>query len=139
MITAVDTSVLLDVFGADPRFGVASRALLSRSLHEGRVVVCGAVLAEVASAFPNARAAQDALQQLPVSFAPLSEAAALHAGEVFAAYRSRGGRRERVVADFLIGSHALHHADRLLTRDRGFHRTYFVGLTLLDPSEPTVL
>lgn len=138
MITAVDTSVLLDVFGADPRFGAASRALLSRCLHEGRVIACEAVLAEVASAFPDTRAAQEALQRLPVSYEPLSETAALHAGEVFAAYRARGGSRERVVADFLIGSHALHHADRLLTRDRSFHRTHFAGLTVLDPTEAAI-
>ena len=45
-----------------------------------------------------------------------------------------GGRRERVIADFLIGAHAQQRSHRLLTRDRGFHRAYFTELSVLDPS-----
>ena len=34
MITAIDTSVLIDVFGADPRFGAASASALRLCLNE---------------------------------------------------------------------------------------------------------
>lgn len=37
MITAVDTDVLLDVFGADPTFGAASKEALGAGLDAGRL------------------------------------------------------------------------------------------------------
>lgn len=74
------------------------------------------------------------MERLGVEFDPLTAAAALQASESWRKYRERGGRRDRVIPDFLIGAHALAQADRLLSRDRGFFRTYFPRLRLLDPS-----
>ncbi|MBI4209005.1 MAG: PIN domain-containing protein [Deltaproteobacteria bacterium] len=134
MITAIDTSVLLDVFGADPRFGVLSGAALRHCFQQGGLLACEAVWAEVASFFPSSDSVQKAMKQLGVQFSPIELEATLTAGDSWKIYRSKGGKRTRVVADFLIGSHALHQADRLLTRDRGFYRTYFKGLKILDPA-----
>lgn len=40
-----------------------------------------------------------------------------------------------MIADFLVAAHAREHADRLLTRDRGFVRTHFADLSVLDPAD----
>jgi predicted nucleic acid-binding protein len=136
VITAVDTSVLVDVFAADPEFGPPSREALSRCLREGSLVASEVVWAEVCAGFPEASAALDALDRLGVLFAPLDESAARAAGTAWRQYRSRGGSRQRVIADFMIGAHACALADRLLTRDRGYYRAYFAELSLLEPGPP---
>lgn len=134
MITAVDTSVLLDLLTADKTFGMASRQAIRRAIGEGRIVACDAVFAEVMAAFGAREQAVEALRRLGLEYEPVQIAAAMTAGDVFREYRARGGKPDRVVADFLIGAHAQHQADRLLTRDRGFHRAYFAGLEVIDPS-----
>jgi predicted nucleic acid-binding protein len=135
VITAIDSSVLLDVLGADATFGPRSGAAIRACLFEGRLAVCDIVMAETASFFPTPAEVVPALATLGVDFDALGAEAALLAGSAWSDYRSRGGSRTRVVADFLIGAHASVQADRLLTRDRGFFRTYFAALEIVDPSE----
>jgi hypothetical protein len=98
------------------------------------LVACDVVWAEVAGSFVSREAAREALELLNLEFSALTVEAALEAGIAWRAYRERGGARTRVAADFLIGAHALRQADRLLSRDRGFYRSYFKRLPLVDPS-----
>lgn len=133
MITAVDTSVLLDVFTADPRFGRASHRALTRALAEGSLVACDIVWAEIAASAPSHDITESNMDRLGVQFRTIDQGAATIAGGAWRQYRAAGGSRRRILADFLIGGHALRHADRLLTRDRGFYRGHFAGLAILDP------
>jgi predicted nucleic acid-binding protein len=135
VITAVDTSVLLDLFGADPTFGPRSRASIRSCLTEGHLIACEVVWTEVAAFFPSPAAAHDAMDRLGVAYSSIELNTALAASQAWKTYRRRGGQRERVVADFLIGAHASSQAERLLTRDRGFYRAYFSRLRVLDPSK----
>ncbi len=134
MITAVDTNVLLDVFTNDSTFGARSLSILRACLAEGPLIACEVVWAEVVAAFETSDAADQALNAIPVACEPLARAAATRAGAALREYRRAGGPRERVIADFLVGAHAVEQADRLLTRDRGFHRMAFAGLVIVDPS-----
>jgi predicted nucleic acid-binding protein len=133
MITAVDTSVLLDVFAADARHLAASQDALRTAIREGVLVIGEVVLAELRPWFRGREACEGALATLGVEFVPAGREAALRAGETWQAYRRSGGRREHLIPDFLIAAHAAVHADRLLTRDRGFYRKWFKGLALLRP------
>lgn len=133
MITAVDTSILLDIVGADAVFGRRSLAALRRATQEGRIIACEIVVAEFGGQYPSPDAAQTALDAFGLEFDPIAAAAALTAGSTWRRYRDAGGPRSRIVADFLIGAHAQAQADRLLTRDRGFYRRYFAELQVIDP------
>jgi hypothetical protein len=133
VITALDTNVLIDFLRGDPTHGPGSAAAIRRAMRDGRLIVCDVVLAELSAIVDGSTVAARALDRLAVDYEPSERAAALLAGDRWRRYRSAGGPRDRLIADFLVGAHALVQADRLLTRDRGFYRTYFSGLTILDP------
>ena len=130
---AVDSSVLLDVMTEDPRFAGASASAIGQALGSGGVVVCEAVVAEVQAMLATQRNTMDTLGEFGIRFLPISEQAAVRAGFMQRRFRDRGGRRERVVADFLIGAHALLQCQALITRDAGFFRDYFKGLKVIVP------
>ena len=136
MTTSVDSSVLLDVLTADPRFEEASARALGQALAAGDVVICDAVVAEVQTMLDTRETAMESLALMGIRYLATSEAAAVRAGHMQRRYRDRGGRRERVVADFLIGAHALMQCNALITRDAGFYRDYFKGLKLIVPKAP---
>lgn len=135
MKTAVDSSVLLDVFGADPQFGEASREALRIAYDSGSLIVCEVVWTEVRAHFPTHESFRAALATLGILFDPMTAEAAELAGEL---WRQRAKKskedRKRVVADFLIGAHAQVQAEALLTRDRGFYRQYFKSLKVVGPA-----
>jgi predicted nucleic acid-binding protein len=134
MITAVDTNVLVDVIGADPAFGPSSREALRAAAHAGALIASEVVWAETSAWYRSEQEAAEALDRLRIRLVPMRAKASIAAGVAWGAYRRAGGKRERVIADFLIGAHARVHADQLLTRDDGFFRSRFQGLKILDPS-----
>ncbi len=133
MVTAVDTSVLLDVLLNDLRHAPASLAALHRAAAEGSLVIGETALAEIVPILKPGDLPQF-LADWKLTLVPSTQAVAVLAGEMFRTYLDRGGKRGRVVPDFLIAAHGQWLAGRLLARDRGYYRDYFTQLTLWDPS-----
>ena len=130
---ALDSSVLIDVMISDKHFAEASEACIGGALAMDDVVVCDAVVAEVQAMLDTPVDLMDALSTLGIRYNATAENAAVRAGHMNRRYRSRGGKRQRVVADFLIGAHALLQCNGLITRDAGFFRDYFKGLKIIVP------
>lgn len=133
MITFIDSNILIDIFIADPIYGLTSAQALRDCFKEGSVFASEIVWIEVGALFHDEQLFMKEMGILGIEFAPLDLKASLKASEIWRKYRQKGEKKERVVADFIIGAQSLIHGDRLLTRDRGFYRDYFKKLTVLEP------
>jgi predicted nucleic acid-binding protein len=121
--TAIDTNVLSALWSKEPSASHISR-ILGSAKAEGGLVVCAPVYAELL-AYPKATESfvNDFLADtgITVDFA-FEQPVWVEAGRRFARYakrrrRSAGRGAKRLLADFIIGSHAMVHADRFMTLD----------------------
>ena len=134
MITAVDTNVLLDILLPNEEFFQHSQRALETAAAAGSLVICDLVYAELCVHFESRSTCDEFLSDAGIHTEALSRAASFLASRVWRRYRQQGGRKERILADFLIGAHAHVQTSRLMSRDRGFYRRMFPALRLLDPA-----
>ncbi|HCT26986.1 MAG TPA: VapC toxin family PIN domain ribonuclease, partial [Stenotrophomonas sp.] len=87
---AVDSPVLVELLSNGPQAD-AVEAILRQSLVGGRVVVCGATLAEVCASLRGGAEVLEALEEMGVHFNPMEAKSALRAGEMHRRHRQRSG------------------------------------------------
>lgn len=140
MKISVDTNIIVGFWLGTPE---GQRDMQSIRQMQGRgdtFVVCGVVYTELCAAPGHSRASVEAfLKVANVGLdygmpAPVWEAAAdvnaVHQGQ---RRLNRQNTPKRVVADFLVGAHALNRADALMTRNPGDFGA-FPALHLLVPT-----
>jgi predicted nucleic acid-binding protein len=133
MKTAVDSSVLFDIVkGASG--AVPAQAALEAALAYGGLVACAVVVAELGRYFKREDDLLAFLGDCQIDHDSMSLETALGAARIMRGYARNKGPRERTAPDFLIGAHALHQADALLTTDSGFFRHHFKGLAIVTPA-----
>jgi predicted nucleic acid-binding protein len=157
MTAVIDSNILFDLLVGDPKSSSAARQVLSDTAGLGRLVISPAVYAEIAAGFGNRGELEEFLHDLDIELVAPSPEALWRAAEAWIAYTRRRRRsiqclrcgqridvqcpachsplvwRQHLITDFLIGGHALADADMLLTRDRGYYRTYFPQLKIVAP------
>ncbi len=130
---AVDALVLIELL-ANGKHADAVEATLRQALVAGRVVVCDAALAKVASALRGGAEPLAALEEMGVLYSAVEAKSALRAGEMQRRMRQRTSTA-RPISEFLTGAHALLQCDALITFDAAFYRDYFKGLKLIVPKD----
>jgi predicted nucleic acid-binding protein len=126
--------VILDVINSDPLWQAWSEEQLSRWLDRGPLLINPIVYAEIAFATGAIETVDELLPAHLYVYRPIPREAAFLAARAHADDRARGGSRQTVLADFLIGAHALVERVPLLSRDRRRYRQAFPGLELIAPS-----
>lgn len=157
MITAVDTNILLDILIPDEPFSLSSKDLLDRHVSMGQLIICEVVYAELVSTFRLENELNNFLVETGIRLTYSNEKSLHIAGTRWAEYARKGNKdlvscpacgktfgvlclqckmpfakRLHVLADFLIGTHALTQAECIISRDLGVYKTYFKGLNVVN-------
>lgn len=138
MTTAIDTNVIVALWNPDPALSLAAQRALDTAFTQGGLVISGPVFAELVAAPGRTEAFVNQFCGdigINLDF-DLGEAIWRAAGRAFQAYALRRRRQRepgprRILADFLIGSHASHHGYSLLTLDAQLYRSAFPNLRLI--------
>lgn len=141
MRISLDTNILIGIFDNTPE-GRSDDDLLQKLQADGHVLlVCGVVYTELMAHPRMDRATLDATLRLGGVEVDYETPPAIYvtAGEAYRSYverRRRSGDKSsprRVAADFLIGAHAQHRADRLMTRNPGDFKDFPLHLIAIAP------
>ena len=141
MITAVDTNVFVALLAGAPEEARAARVSLNEARAQGTLVISAPVYAELVAAPGRGAEAVDAFlsrTRVDVDWV-LGEGVWRAAARAYRGYaerrRSQAGDPgpRRILADLVIGAHALRFAAALLTLDRGLYRAAFPELEILFP------
>jgi len=133
VITAIDSNVLLDILRPNVEWAGASQAALEQASAVGSLVMCDLVYAEICGHFAGQGECDQFLADAEIRVESLTREASFLASLAWRAYRRRGGRRVRILPDFLVGAHAQTQASQLLTRDERFYRPAFPRLRITAP------
>lgn len=139
MTSCIDTNVLSALLAAEPTAPAIARTLNTlRRL--GPLIIHGSVYAELLAAPGNTQSHLTSLLkrgQIQVDW-ETSETVWQMSGQAYAAHarrrvRSGGGQPRRILADFLIGAHALSLGATLVTLDETHYRNAYPTLSLVIP------
>lgn len=127
----VDTCVLLDLATEDPKWADWSARQLAHFAAQDTLLLSPVVYAEAGQRYRQQGELDEIVQGL--QWAALDREVCWRAAKAHAAYRTRGGKRERILGDFWIGAHAEVRGWKLLTRNPADFKDFTLGQQLIHP------
>jgi predicted nucleic acid-binding protein len=129
-----DSSVLLDVFTADPVWAEWSVGRLERASADGTVFIDPVVYSEISILFSRIEDLEAAIGESGLFWSEIPREALFLAGKVYMSYRKSGGHKTTPLPDFFIGAHAAVSDFILITRDPKRIRRHFPRVRLACPN-----
>jgi len=137
MTTAIDTNVIVALWADDPDLSLAAESALEAAYRRGSLVVSAPVFAELIAAPGRTENFVTAMLEengIAIDW-ELNEPVWRAAGRAFQTYAERRRQQgeagpRRLLADFLIGAHAMVRRYRLLSLDERLYRAAFPALRL---------
>lgn len=140
MTTLLDTNIVIALTKPTDLFhGWAVQQLNDAKRDNPPAAICDISFAEASIAYQNATELHAVLDGLGIDRIPTSDIALYLAGQTFVAYRRRGGQRDGVLPDFVIGAVAKIENIPLMTANTKDFTKNFEGLTLIEPPKPHVV
>jgi len=137
MATSIDSNILIALWNRDDTLNLAAQRALDAAFERGNLLISAPVFAELLAFPAREEAFLDSFLRdtgIQVDW-DLNESIWRIAGRAFKAYAARRRKQRdegprRILADFLVGAHALRHAHTLLTLDARLYRSAFPHLRI---------
>ncbi len=126
-----DSNILIALLAGSADMAVARTIAVLQA--ENTAHVNPIIFAELSPNFATAAILEQNLSKLNILIASLELTECHRAGQAFALYRKRGGEREAILPDFLIGAQAEIRGWPIVTRDRKGFASYFPEVEIIDP------
>jgi hypothetical protein len=138
MTTAIDTNVFVALWDRDPALNTEAQSALDAALGRGGLIISAPVFAELMACPGRDQAFLDTFFQdagIVIDW-NLDEGIWKMAGRTFQVYAARRRRQgdkgpRRILADFVIGAHAVQKGCSLLTLDERLYQTAYPSLKIV--------
>jgi len=134
MKVAVDSSAIFAVLKGEADHEEWLNLMIRLAREGVQLVACDVVWAEIAGFYVEEWKLRKDMADFEIHFDALDLATCFTAGRMFKAFKQNSTcSRIRILPDFLIGAHALKQTQGLITSDRGYMRTHFQDLRIIEP------
>ena len=133
MTTFLDTNVLIYLLNTESPLHGWAVSEFDGCRARGPTIISDIVYSEFSVAMNSREETDTAISQLSLERVRGTADALFQAGKAFRKYRSQGGKRTRILPDFIIGAIAVAAGGALMTANPDDFSDYFPNIKIISP------